>query len=78
MNNKPHSEETKRKISESQRERWAQYTPTERAERGEKLKRFWAYLNSKDREKEDKVYLERHKQYIWEEFNRLFGAEKIY
>ena len=70
MNNKPHTEEAKRKISEAQKRRWENLTDEER--KNKKLSNFWAVINSKEREQEDKEWLEKHKQYIWEEFTRLF------
>ena len=69
MNNKPHTEETKRKISEAQKRRWANMTEEERNRRNDKLSNFY----SKEREQEDIIWLQKHKEYIWNEFNRLFG-----
>lgn len=73
MNNKPHTEQTKKKISEAQKRRWANMTEEERNRRSDKLSNFYQILYSREREQEDRVWLQKHKEYIWDEFNRLFG-----
>ena len=48
-------------------------TEEERNRRNDKLSNFYQILYSREREQEDIIWLQKHKEYIWNEFNRLFG-----
>ncbi len=75
MNNKPHTEETKKKMSEAQKKRWANMTQEQRDHHKKRIKDFWAKVEAQEEEQRQKDFAEAHKEYIWNEFNRLFGGE---
>lgn len=74
MNNKPHTEATKKKMSESQKKRWASMTAEERTKHKRRIREFWEKVEASEKDEKMKRFEEEHKQYIWEEFNRLFGG----
>ena len=73
MNNKPHTAEAKRNISESMRRYWATQTDEQRQARKQKIKDFYKTINSKAEEEQAKEWERLHRIYIKEEYTKLFG-----
>lgn len=77
MNNKPHSESAKKKISEGLKNYWANITDEQRQARKQKLINFYARLNSIEEEEFAKAWQRQHEEYIKDEYLRLFGTDNI-
>ena len=60
-------------MSEAAKKRWANMTAEDRANHGKKLKAFYERVNREWEEETARQWEEAHKEYIWNEFNRLFG-----
>lgn len=72
MHNIPHSEETKQRISERLKEHWQNLTEQEKKERRKKISAFYQFVNDKEREEQIKQWERLHREYIYNEYQRLF------
>ena len=76
MHNKPHSEESKQRISERLKAHWQNLTEQEKKERRKKISAFYKYVNDKEQEEKQKEWQRQHKEYILNEYKRLFTSTK--
>lgn len=76
MHNIPHSEESKQRISERLKAHWQNLTEQEKKERRKKISAFYKYVNDKEQEEKAKEWERQHKEYILQEYKRLFTSTK--
>lgn len=76
MHNKPHKEESKKRISERLKAHWQNLTEQEKKERRKKISAFYQFVNNKEQEAKQKEWERKHKEYILNEYKRLFTSTK--
>ena len=76
MHNKPHTEESKQRISERLKAHWQNLTEQEKKERRKKISAFYQHINDKEQEEKQKEWERQHKEYILNEYKRLFTSTK--
>ena len=76
MHNIPHSEESKKRISERLKAHWQNLTEQEKKERRKKISAFYKYVNDKEQEEKAKEWERQHKEDILQEYKRLFTSTK--
>lgn len=76
MHNKPHKEESKQLISEKLKAHWQNLTEEQKRQRRKKISAFYKYVNDKEQEEKQKEWERQHKEYILNEYKRLFTSTK--
>lgn len=76
MHNIPHSEESKKRISEGLKNHWQNLTDEQKRQRRKKISAFYQHINDKEQEEKAKEWERQHKEYILNEYKRLFTSTK--
>ena len=74
MHNKPHKEESKKLISEKLKAHWQNLTDEQKRLRRKKISAFYQHINDKEQEEKQKEWERQHKEYILNEYKRLFTS----